>query len=280
MWAGKNQLPSSLHAYQTIIDLNHFSVFALRRPSLLQQHNITHVLSVIEYSFSRLSDPDQVFSRIEHQSIDIDDLPSEDILVHFPKMVRFIERGLYGEMASDQHEPSGESQRHSISNGGGEEDVDAILPALDSTSTSTSTPIYRPTGPSSPSPTGAVLVHCALGKSRSVSAIMAYLLWKYPERFGRRGDPCPANPSDLSSTNTSSSSSAVMQALKLVRETRPLAGPNGGFLKQLELWWEMGCPAGSDDAVERDGLYQAWLAKRNGNVDDTVGDGEWIVFEE
>ena len=71
-----------------------------------------------------------------------------------------------------------------------------------------------------------------------------------------------------------------MQALKLVRETRPLAGPNGGFLKQLELWWEMGCPAGSDDAVERDGLYQAWLAKRSGNVDDTVGDGEWIIFEE
>lgn len=193
-------------------------------------------------------------------------------------MVRFIERGLYGdEITGDQHKVSSASREGKRSKRDDEDNVDAILPVPVPASLSDAgltaaqlarlhlTPTQTSTrGPTGPQPTGAVLVHCAMGKSRSVSAIVAYLLWKYPGRFG--GANTSATPRE-----------AVMKALKWVRETRPVAGPNDGFMRQLEMWWAMGCPAGSDDAVEREPVYQAWLAKREG--DDRVQESEWIVFE-
>jgi dual specificity phosphatase 12 len=103
-------------------------------------------------------------------------------------------------------------------------------------------------------PTGAVLVHCAMGKSRSVTAVVAYLLWKYPHRFGSAEARAP----DRSST----ARDAVVRALKWVRESRGIAEPNDGFMKQLELWWEMGCPASSDDAVEKHRMYRRWAYRR------------------
>lgn len=175
-------------------------------------------------------------------SIDIDDMEDEDILVHLPKMVRFIERGLYGTVEG----PVGED---GPGRKGG--DADEITPATESSTTP-----------------GAVLVHCAMGKSRSVSAVVAYLLWKHPHRFGR-ADP------------KTTGYDAVMKAVMWVRQTRQIAEPNEGFMKQLELWWEMGCPAGSDDAVEKDIKYQRWLYKRE--VDDAARVGrapDWIRFED
>lgn len=127
------------------------------------------------------------------------------------------------------------------------------------------TPVATSTrGPTGPQPTGAVLVHCAMGKSRSVSAVIAYLLWKHPNRFGR------ANPS-------ATPREAVMKALKWVRDSRSIAMPNAGFMSQLEMWWEMGCPAESDGAVEREAGYQSWLSKRGG---EDVPDSDWIFFED
>lgn len=70
-------------------------------------------------------------------------------------------------------------------------------------------------------------------------------------------------------------------ALEWVRQTRPVAEPNDGFMSQLEIWWEMGCPADRDDAVEREPAYQRWLYRRE--VDDAARVGrapDWIRFED
>ncbi|RSL98927.1 hypothetical protein CEP52_010014 [Fusarium oligoseptatum] len=77
---------------------------------------------------------------------------------------------------------------------------------------------------------GGVFVHCAAGKSS-------------PRRIAREKD---------------TAQEAVHAALTFVRRTRPMAEPNPGFMDQLALWWEMGCP----DDVEAHPVYQRWAYKR------------------
>jgi dual specificity phosphatase 12 len=216
------------------------SVFGVNRGRLIQEHNITHILSVIKYALNR---DDVAFRNVEHLSVDIDDMEDQDILVHLPRMVRFIDRGLNGTAAVPNQS----------------------IAAHDASTTPRTT---IPTTTSHPSSAGAVLVHCAMGKSRSVTAVIAYLLWKHPHRFGK------ASP-------TTTAQDAVAQALEWVRQTRPVAEPNDGFMCQLEMWWDMGCPADSDDAVEKEPAYQRWLYRRE--VEDAARIGrapDWIRFED
>lgn len=176
-----------------------------------QKCNITHVLSVIKHQLEPGRD---AFRDTKHLSVDVNDMDDDDIVVHFPRMVRFIDGAL-----------------------------------------------ANPTS-------GAVLVHCAVGKSRSATAVAAYLLWKYPAYF-KRHDP------------TVLAKDAVQTALALIREGRPMAQPNDGFLQQLEMWWDMGCPADNDDTVEKEPVYQRWLYKRE--VEDAARIGcapDQIRFED
>lgn len=195
-------------------------------------------------------------------------MEESDILVHLPKMVRFIERGLYGDEAASI----------TLGGGGGGENAPATTnestKTVDTTNDDTITRVTEPTSQQQQTQAqqsnqpGAVLVHCAMGKSRSVSAIVAYLLWKHPYRFGRSDPSMPARR-------------AVTQAVNWVRQTRPIAEPNDGFMAQLELWWTMGCPVSSDDAVETSPVYQRWLYKRE--VEDATRIGrvpDWIRFED
>ncbi|KAK4184010.1 tyrosine-protein phosphatase, partial [Podospora australis] len=208
-------------------------VFGVNRVRHMQENNITHVLSVINFSLDKVN---EAYSAIEHMSIDIDDMEDQDILVHLPKMVRFIERGLYGSISPPS--PSTEqAEVHKEKEEGKKEK-------------------------------GAVLVHCAMGKSRSVTAVVAYLLWKHPHRFGR---------SDPSTT----AKDAVQKAVEWVRQTRPIAEPNEGFMEQLEMFYDMGCPAESDDAVEKHPVYQRWLYKREVESATAIGRApDWIRFED
>ncbi|KAK3317373.1 protein-tyrosine phosphatase-like protein [Cercophora scortea] len=242
-------------------------VFAVRRARLVESFNITHVLSVIQYA---LNPEEETYRTTEHMSIDIDDMEDSDILIHLPRMVRFIEKGLYGETALPENRSRASGQTASETT---TDNPDAITPA---DADQTAAQLARLDlahdasfqSPQSQRQTGAVLVHCAMGKSRSVSAVVAYLLWKHPHRFGR-SDP------------TTTSRRAVKQAVNWIRETRPMAEPNDGFMRQLELWWDMGCPAHSDDAVEKEPGYQRWAYNRE--VDDAVRIGrapDYFRFED
>lgn len=73
---------------------------------------------------------------------------------------------------------------------------------------------------------------CAMGKSRSATVVIAYLMQKH-------------NISPL-------------EALSHVRQARSIVEPNEGFWKQLELYGEMHTP----DNVEETPAYQRWVYQR------------------
>ncbi len=81
-----------------------------------------------------------------------------------------------------------------------------------------------------------------MGKSRSVTLVAAYLL--------------AIRPNLTPST-----------ALELIRETRPGAEPNPGFMEQLELWANAGCP----NDIEANPLYQRWLFKAEVEMSAAIG---------
>jgi dual specificity phosphatase 12 len=93
-----------------------------------------------------------------------------------------------------------------------------------------------------------------MGKSRSVTVALAYLL-------STRPTTCPDVPT----------------ALALIRETRPMAEPNSGFMTQLELYKAMGCP--SD--IDAEPMYQRWLYKQEVAMSLAIGRApERLRFED
>ncbi|KAJ9132617.1 Tyrosine-protein phosphatase YVH1 [Pleurostoma richardsiae] len=232
-------------------------IFALRRPSVMQEKSITHILSMIQYS---LVNWDEGFrDRYVHLSIDIDDVEDADMLVHLPKAVRFIDRALH----PDDYAPLPRGTEGLAGQGGSTLDPDAITPAQ-AVSAESSPHLAR----------AAIFVHCAMGKSRSVTAAIAYLLWKYPHRYG-------LNPRSSGRPNPETAREAVWQALRWVRATRGIAEPNPGFMNQLQMWVEIGMPADSDDAVEGNGTYQRWVWDREVRESANVGRApDWLRFED
>ncbi|KAL8808071.1 MAG: hypothetical protein Q9182_000349 [Xanthomendoza sp. 2 TL-2023] len=101
---------------------------------------------------------------------------------------------------------------------------------------------------------GGVLVHCAMGKSRSATAIIAYLL--------------STSPAYTPTT-----------ALSLLRQTRPLCEPNLGFMHQLHLYHQMHCPAD----ILSNPLYQRWCWDREQKTSAAAQQApgtEFIIFED
>ncbi|GAB7360346.1 hypothetical protein MBLNU230_g8304t1 [Neophaeotheca triangularis] len=78
---------------------------------------------------------------------------------------------------------------------------------------------------------GGVFVHCAMGKSRSATLAVAYLMQK-----------CQLSPE---------------QALEKVNEGRPVCHPNPGFLEQLGIYHRM-----LNDKAGADRIYAGWLQNR------------------
>lgn len=83
-----------------------------------------------------------------------------------------------------------------------------------------------------------------MGKSRSVTIAIAYLMRQYPKH-------------------------TVSSALELIRTSRPIAEPNDGFMAQLELYKSMGCPRD----IEKHPQYQRWLFQKEVDLAVAVGLG-------
>lgn len=103
-----------------------------------------------------------------------------------------------------------------------------------------------------------------MGKSRSATIVIAYLLWNSHRRSpSASSDPTPQhNRAPKSSRDTTPDKSDALTpetALTLLRESRPVAEPNDGFMEQLHLYHSMGCP----DTIDSQPKYQRWLYQKN-----------------
>lgn len=264
-------------------DLYVGGVFALRRPGAMEGKGITHILSMIKYSFV---DWQGFEDHYVHLSVDVDDVEDEDILVHLPRAVRFIERGLRGgegpwprgTTLPGTKRRGGEGEQDGVTDGDGEREKQRTESLPEAQMRNLSLQEHAPT-PADPSKPGAVFVHCAMGKSRSVTAVLAFLLWKYPHRYGLT--PSMLDPHQRA-PDADTARKAVQGALDWVRRTREIAEPNPGFMQQLEMWVMMKMPAaGGDDAVEKHPVYQRWLWEREVEESAKIGKApEWIRFED
>ncbi|KAF4462858.1 Tyrosine- phosphatase YVH1 [Fusarium albosuccineum] len=238
-------------------------LWALRRSDSLTDRRITHVLSLVPFDPSSLKNfKDEPWidygKDFRHLVIDIDDVDDADLLIELPKAVRFIEEGLRGSRREDGAKEEDDKEDGGVLLEKGVEDL-----GIDEKNTK------------GRRKKGGVFVHCAAGKSRSVSAVIAYLLWRYPNRFDPNitptviSDPTHATPQNSAEKRSrkDTAADAVYAALTFVRRTRPMAEPNPGFMDQLALWWEMGCP----NDVEAHPLYQRWAYRREVEENLAVG---------
>lgn len=100
---------------------------------------------------------------------------------------------------------------------------------------------------------GGVLVHCAMGKSRSATCVIAFLMQKYQI--------------------------SPLEALEQIRQSRPIVEPNEGFMQQLEMYHKMQTPIN----VEESPVYQRWLYQREIQMSSDCGqapDADKIRFED
>lgn len=84
---------------------------------------------------------------------------------------------------------------------------------------------------------GGVLVHCAMGVSRSATLVCAYLMWKHGVGAG--------------------------EAVAWVREGRRHVQPNAGFAQQLEVWGRMVRAKGGVEGEAAKAEYARWARRRS-----------------
>lgn len=168
-------------------------LYALYQTDLIRAAGITHVLSVIDYDPALKERFPDL--QLEHLHIRADDHPNENLLQHFEESVKYVDGAL---KEVDQERWNGEGQEKESGGGG-----------------------------------GGVFVHCAMGKSRSATLVVAYLMWKY-----KLDAPT---------------------ALAQLVEGRPVCCPNPGFQEQLKVWEKM-CQSETED--EKKKIYEEWERTR------------------
>lgn len=147
---------------------------AVDRPDLLDEHGITHILSVLEYDHCDYEE----YAKYTRLWISAEDHPSQNLLQHFESSNAFIEQALAG--------------------------------------------------------SGRVLVHCAMGVSRSATLVCAFLMYRRKITY--------------------------LGAVRELHEARSLCAPNVGFVEQLEVYERM--LKAPEDQMQA--IYLAWLTKHAG----------------
>ncbi|KAK1832960.1 protein-tyrosine phosphatase-like protein, partial [Podospora conica] len=148
--------------------------------ALLMRHSVTAIVSLTRYRNEEWDRPANrvLIPQALHLHVPILDSPNEDILSHLPTICDFIDLHL-------------------------SKPITTTTTAFSSSSTTTQ---HHPSD-------SRVLVHCHIGKSRSPTAVAAYLM--------------------------RSQGLSVEEALRVIKAGREIAEPNAGFLKQLHLWEEL-----------------------------------------
>jgi dual specificity phosphatase 12 len=177
-----------------------------------------------------------MFAPYRHHVVEVDDDEDEDLLQFVAASNAFIRDGLAGGGGVLVHwcvpRPSFPFQQSGLGSPSWRRQQAAALGRAAALA-----PAPGPMPSPTPSPTDASAdastdLHpiSAMGKSRSASLVIAYLMSQDP-------------------------SLTPAAALDLVRLSRPIAEPNRGFMAQLHLYHSMGCPA---DVVGQ-APYQRWL---------------------
>lgn len=135
------------------------------------------------------------FAHLKHLHIRADDHPNENLLEHLPEAVKYIDQALKEVGKIEQIEK--DTREGNIDDAGG------------------------------------VFVHCAMGKSRSATLVVAYLMWKYGLDAGT--------------------------ALDQLCEGRPVCDPNPGFKEQLSVWDKM-CKSQTQEESQQ--IYGEWEKTR------------------
>lgn len=136
------------------------------------------------------------FAHLKHYHIRADDHPNANLLQYFPEAVAYIDGAL---------KEAGTMEQRKTDSGPVDQDGHA----------------------------GGVFVHCAMGKSRSATMVVAYLMWKY----------------QLDAET----------ALGQLCEGRPVCDPNPGFKEQLSVWDRM---CRSKCKEESKAMYEEWERTR------------------
>lgn len=118
-----------------------------------------------------------------------------------------------------------------------------------------------------------------MGKSRSATILLAYLLWESRQHVSSRG-PTDGDTDEMISLPPKPLS--VIEALELLRQGRPIAEPNEGFMDQLHMFQDMGCPT-TETELRGHKIYRRWMNKRK--VEESIRtlqapEMENIVFED
>lgn len=116
-----------------------------------------------------------------------------------------------------------------------------------------------------------------MGKSRSATVLLAYLLWA-----SRQPSSSATTTDDANAATMPSGPLSVIQALELLRQGRPIAEPNEGFMQQLHMYEDMACPT-TEEGLKRHKIYRRWMNRRR--VEESIRvmqapEMEHIVFED
>lgn len=101
-----------------------------------------------------------------------------------------------------------------------------------------------------------------MGKSRSATILLAYLLWRSRQSRSGTSAVTATNAADSDVVALPPKPLSVEEALMQLRQGRPIAEPNEGFMEQLYMYVDMGCPTTFAE-IESHKLYRRFINRLN-----------------